>query len=76
MKLYQFITNLFFLANTPAPEYNATYRRISHSVAFVVDQMALKKRYLPLHITLPPRYKQTKHEKQLCSKLHLRMEQA
>ena len=27
------------------------------------------------HITLPPRYTPTKHEKQLCSKLHLQTEQ-
>ena len=42
-KLYQFITNLFFLANTPTPKYNTTYIKISHPIAWstgVTDEIS------------------------------------
>ena len=42
-KLYQFMTNLFFLANIPTPlaKYNIKLRRILHPVTLAVGRLAL-----------------------------------
>ena len=51
-------------------EYNATWSRISHSVAVVVGRLELRRDIYPCNITLVWRYTPTKHGKaslQRCS---------
>ena len=63
-KLYQFITNLFVVANIPiSAEYNITQRRISHPVAFVGGRLALGRDIYRCNITFALRYTPTKHKK-------------
>ena len=57
-KLHLFITNLFFLA-----KHNTTYRRLSHSVAFAVGQLLLRRYICFCNITFSWRYTLAKHGK-------------
>ena len=75
-KLYQFISNLCFQGSYQLlANYFTTYRRISHPVAFVVSRLALGRDIYPCILHLHRSVRQQNMEKEVCSKLHLQVEQ-
>ena len=67
-KLYQFITNLLFLANMPtlgqvAKKFTSKLRRILDPVTFLIGQLALGNDIYLCNIRIAQRYMLTKHRK-------------
>ena len=68
LKLYQFITNLLFLANKPtlgqvAKKFKSKLRRMLDPVTFLVGQLALGSDIYLCNITYAQKYMLTKHRK-------------
>ena len=67
-KLYQFITNLLFLANKPtlgqvAKKFKSKLRRMLDPVTFLVGQLVLGSDIFLCNITIAQKYMLTKHRK-------------